>query len=430
MSDKQMNEKNVNDMAALAEQKILERIDSRIASFFSSCVHCGICADACHFYRETGDPKYTPIYKVEPMRKIWKHHHTFWGKLLGKFGIANLPDEQMLEDWQELVYDSCTLCSRCSLVCPVGNDIAYMVRQQREGFSAAGFAPEGLIGASERSIKIGSPMGVTEKTLLATIKRQEKECGLPIPIDKQGCDYLVLLSSLEIAGFPEYIGAITRIFNQAEVSWTLSSKGFEATNSGIQIGNSPIAREIVSRVVDTAEFLGVKGIISPECGHAYTSIRWDAPNLLGRDLPFKVLHILELLAELQSQGKLNTVGTFDTPLTYHDPCSIARKGGVIKQPRDLLKQVSSDFREMTPNGEMNWCCGGGGGVSAIDEAADLRFKAFHRKSEQVNDLGVNVVVTACANCRNIIEEGFENCEMDVEVIGLTELIAGQLESSQ
>ena len=419
----------MSERASIAEQKILERIDSRIASFFSSCVHCGMCAEACHFYKETGDPKYTPIYKVEPMQQIWKSHHTFWGKLLDKLGVSHLPDEQMLEEWQELVYDSCTLCGRCSLVCPVGNDIAYMVRQQREGFSAAGFAPEGLKGASERSIKLGSPMGVNEKTLRATIKHQEQACGIPIPVDQPGCDYLVLLSSLEIVGFPEYIGAIARIFKQADISWTISTKGFEATNSGIQIGNSEIAREIVTRVVDAAEALGVKAIISPECGHAYTSIRWDAPNLLGRELPFKVIHILELLHELQVQGKLKTVGTFDTPLTYHDPCSIARKGGVVKEPRDLLKQVSSDFREMTPTGEMNWCCGGGGGVSAIEEAEELRYKAFHRKSEQVNDLGVNVLVTACANCRNVIEEGFENYEMDVEVVGLTELIADQLEST-
>jgi len=424
-----MSTSTLSERASIAEQHILDRIDSRIASFFSSCVHCGMCAEACHFYRETGDPKYTPIYKVEPMRKIWKHHHTFWGKLFGTLGWSSLPDEQMLEDWQELVYDSCTLCSRCSLVCPVGNDIAYMVRQQREGFSAAGFAPEGLKGASERSIKLGSPMGVNEKTLLATIKHQEEACGVPIPVDQANCDYLVLLSSLEIVGFPEYIGAIARIFKQADISWTLSTKGFEATNSGIQIGNSEIAREIVGRVVDVAESLGVKAVISPECGHAYTSIRWDAPNLLGHELPFKVIHILELLHELQSQGKLKTTGTFDTPLTYHDPCSIARKGGVVKEPRDLLNQVSSNFKEMMPTGEMNWCCGGGGGVSAIDEAEELRYKAFHRKSEQVNALGVKVLVTACANCRNVIEEGLENYEMDVEVVGLTELIAGQLEST-
>ena len=43
-----------------------EVIDAPIASYFNSCVHCGLCAEACLFYTETGDPKYTPIHKLEP----------------------------------------------------------------------------------------------------------------------------------------------------------------------------------------------------------------------------------------------------------------------------------------------------------------------------------------------------------------------------
>ncbi len=46
-----------------------KQIDAKVASYFSSCVHCGLCAEACLFYTETGDPRYTPIYKVEPMRR-------------------------------------------------------------------------------------------------------------------------------------------------------------------------------------------------------------------------------------------------------------------------------------------------------------------------------------------------------------------------
>ena len=47
------------------------QIDARVSSYFSSCVHCGLCAEACLFYTETGDPRYTPIYKLEPMRRLW-----------------------------------------------------------------------------------------------------------------------------------------------------------------------------------------------------------------------------------------------------------------------------------------------------------------------------------------------------------------------
>ena len=49
-----------------------EVIDAPIASYFNSCVHCGLCAEACLFYTETGDPKYTPIHKLEPLRRIYE----------------------------------------------------------------------------------------------------------------------------------------------------------------------------------------------------------------------------------------------------------------------------------------------------------------------------------------------------------------------
>ena len=403
-----------------------EVMDSPIASFFSSCVHCGLCAEACLFYTETGDPKLTPIHKLEPMRKLWKREFTLTGRLASLVGLAPAPTDAELGNWSELVYDSCTLCGRCSMVCPVGNDITYMIRKMREGMSAAGHAPPGVIGAVKRTIELGSPMGVKLQALQAQIKHQEEETGLSIPIDVEGADYMALLSSMEVINFPEYLGALARIFDKAGVSWTLSSEAFEATNAGIQIGSSDLAREIVSRIVDVAERLKVKAVISPECGHAFTAIRWEGPNLIGRPYKFKVVHILELLDELRSQGKLKTRSKVDIPLTFHDPCQIVRRGGVVQQPRNLLGMVASDFREMSDHGTMNWCCGGGGGVSANDRAETLQLQAFKRKKSQLEELGVDTMVTACANCRIVLEEGIEHYKMDVNVIGLSELLAEHL----
>ena len=78
------------------------------------------------------------------------------------------------------------------------------------------------------------------------------------------------------------MGAYAKIFERAGVSWTLSTQAYEATNVGVQIGSGPLAKELVQRVVDEAERLGVKYVISPECGHAYGAIRWAGPNLIGR----------------------------------------------------------------------------------------------------------------------------------------------------
>ncbi|MES9904233.1 MAG: (Fe-S)-binding protein [Sedimenticola sp.] len=403
-----------------------EEIDAPVASFFSSCVSCGLCAEACLFYTETGDPKYTPIHKLEPLRRVWEQEYTLVGRVKRALGMGQPVTDQLLEEWQELLYDSCTLCGRCSMVCPVGNDIVYMVRKAREGMVASGNAPDDVKAAATRSIKMGSPMGIKLPALKAQIRHIEKETGLSIPMDVEGADYMALLSSMEIINFPEYIAALGKIFKQAGVSWTLASEAFEATNSGIQIGSSDIARELVGRVVDVAEKLKVKYVISPECGHAYTAIRWEGPNLVGRPYPFKVIHILELLDELQKSGRIKTEGLADEKMTFHDPCSIVRKGGVVESPRNLMKLVTSNFVEMADHGKWNWCCGGGGGVSSIDDAAELRIKVFQHKKRQIDETGANTLVTACANCRLVIEEGLEEYSVELPVLGLTELLADHL----
>lgn len=404
-----------------------EVMDAPIASFFSSCVHCGMCAEACLFYTETGDPKYTPINKLEPLKRVWQQEYTFFGKLFSALGMTRPVSDEELEAWSPLVYDSCTMCGRCTLACPVGNDLAYMIRKMREGMAASGHAPEGLIGAVTRAVKLGSPMGVSFKTLEAQIKHVEAETGLKVPVDVEGADYMALLSSMEVVNFPEYVTALTKIFHQAGVSWTLSSEAFEATNSGIQIGASDIARELVTRVVEAAEKLKAKYVISPECGHAYTAIRWEGPNLIGRPYGFEVVHILELLDELKRAGKLKLKGKFNTPVTFHDPCQIVRRGGVLEEPTELVKEVVVEFRPMTDRGKWGWCCGGGGGVSANERAEELQLKAFQRKKAQIEETGVDTLVTACANCRIVMEEGLDHYDMRVNVIGLSELLADHLE---
>ncbi len=420
----------MSDSVERAINAMKEQIDAPVASYFSSCVHCGICADACLFYTETGDPQFTPIHKLDLMRRVWQHEYTFLGRLAKWLGLNRPITDEDLTQWETLVYDSCTLCGRCSLYCPVGNDLVSMIRKMREAMVASGHAPPGLQLASKRSLETGSPMGITATTLQAQIKHAEKDAGLEVPLDKTGVDYLLLLSSVEIAQFNEIIPALTRIFHQAGVSWTLCSTAYEATNSGIQIGSSDIAAEMINRVVEGAQKLGVKYVISPECGHAYTSLRWEGPNLIGKPYPFEVIHILELLDQLRVEGRLKTQGKDTTRQTFHDPCQLVRRGGVIEQPRKLLNMIATDFVEMPDHGVMNWCCGGGGGVSANERADPIRKQVFSRKKQQLDAIGVQRIVTACSNCRNMLEEGLEANNMDdIEVLGVSELLAEYLVTS-
>jgi Fe-S oxidoreductase len=407
-----------------------EQVDATVASFFSSCVHCGMCAEACLFYTETSVPERTPINKTEPLRRVWRQEYTLLGRIGKLFGIGEKVTDEMLAEWETLVYDSCTLCGRCSMVCPVGNDIAGMIRKTREGMAASGHAPDGLIGATRRAVTIGSPMGVKLPALQAQISHVEKDTGMTIPLDVEGADYMLLLSSMEIMNFPEFIESVAKIFKHANVSWTISSEAFEATNSGVQIGVSDIAAELVQRIVDAAAKLKVKNVISPECGHAYMAIRWEGPNLIGKPYDFKVVHILELLDDLRQQGRLKVSGQLKQRLTYHDPCQISRRGGVIDEPRNLIGMFADNFVEMPDTGKMNWCCGAGGGVSSNERADEIRLQVFQRKKDQLDAIHVDGMISACSNCRIHLEDGLEEYHMELPVLSLTETLAENLDESQ
>ncbi|MCW8915423.1 MAG: (Fe-S)-binding protein [Magnetovibrio sp.] len=404
-----------------------EQIDSPVASFFSSCVSCGLCAEACIFYRATEDPKYTPIKKLDLMRRVWAREFTLFGRIGGMLGLIKPVTDEDLTEWETLVYDSCTMCGRCSLVCPVGNDITMMIRKMREGMSAAGHAPVELIGAAQRHTDKGSPMGDLSKAIHAQVKHAIDETGIEIEFDKEGVDYMVILSAQEIAEFPDVLSAMARIFKKTGVTWTISSEAFEATNVGIQLGNRDVAKVLVSRVVEAAEKLKVKGIISPECGHAYQALRWEGPNLIGRTYPFEVVHIIELLDRLRAEGKLKTKGKNTDRLTFHDPCQINRRGGINQEPRNLMNMVSEDFVEMESGGTMNWCCGGGGGVGANERAEKLRHAAFKFKKIQIDKVEPDAIVTMCAYCHHTLDNVFEEFDIEQDVIGLTELVAEYLD---
>jgi len=401
-------------------------IDAPVAAFFSSCVHCGLCAEACLFYVETGDPQYTPIKKLEPLRRIWEAEFTLFGRLKGLFGLNRKVTDEMLEEWEPLLYDSCSMCARCSMVCPVGNDLQYMIRKTREGMVASGHAPEGLITAAARAVRTGSPMGLKWKTLQVQIDHVEASTGLKVPVDVEGADYLVMLSSMEIINFPEYLEAIAKIFDHAGIHWTLSTDCYEATNAGIQIGNKDIAATLVQRIVDAAVKLNFKNVISPECGHAYTAVRWEGPNLIGKSYPFRVFHIIEVLDELRASGRLKTEGKETDRLSLHDPCNLARKSGVIQQQRNLIDLVADNFVDLKEHGRYQWCCGAGGGVSSNERAAELKMTAFKRKKAQIEEVSPERMVTMCATCRTQLEEGLEDFNMDIPVVGLTEMIAEHL----
>ncbi|MCC2099079.1 MAG: (Fe-S)-binding protein, partial [Hyphomicrobiales bacterium] len=359
-----------------ATRAFLARTEEHLVSYLEACVHCGLCADACHFHEASGDPRHTPAYKLFPMAKAYR------GQKFPYNLIAPKITEKDLKEWEELLFDTCTMCGRCTTVCPMGIDIASIVGQARQAFVAAGLGPEDLMQAAQNSKDHGSALNVTPERFADRLEWLEDENEVPIPVDKPKADILLTISSIETMKYPDSIVAMAKILNHAGVSWTTSTKGYEATNFGYLAGRGDIAKIMVNRIVEAAEACGAKTVVIPECGHAYGVLRWGAANMIGRALPFEVLHISEFMAKLKREGKLKLTPVKES-ITYHDPCQISRRGGATEDARYLLDGFAEDFREMTPTGNLNWCCGGGGGVQAIGRTAELRHKVFKIKIDQV-----------------------------------------------
>jgi Fe-S oxidoreductase len=402
-----------------ATRSFLSRTEEHLVSYLEACVHCGLCAEACHFYQASGDPKHTPAYKLFPIAKAYRRQ---------KFPLAWFAPkitEADLTHWEELLFDSCTMCGRCTTVCPMGIDIASIVGGARQAFVKAGLGPEDLLQAAENSRQDGSPLGVTPEKLKERIEWIADEHEVEIALDKEKADILLTVSSIELMKYPESVASMAKLLNHAGVSWTLSSKGYEATNFGYLSGKADVAKIMVMRIVDAADAVGAKTVVIPECGHAFGVLRWGAANMIGRPLPFAVQHISEFLAQLKRDGKLKLTPLADS-ITYHDPCQISRRGGATEDARYLLDGFAQDFREMTPHGNLGWCCGGGGGVQAIGRAAELRHKVFKIKMDQVEQTGAETMVSSCSNCRLTMDESKAHWKWEGGLGSLVEIIADHL----
>jgi Fe-S oxidoreductase len=168
--------------------------------------------------------------------------------------------------------------------------------------------------------------------------------------------------------------------------------------------------------------LGVKEIVVAECGHACASYRWDVPNWFAGEFNFKMRSLIEVIAEYIAEGKINVdPSVMPEGITYHDSCNLARSGGLIEEPRYVLKNIATDFREMTPNNADALCCGGGGGLVALAEYAERRIAAGKPKADHIRNTGARVVVAACENCRLQIGDLNEHYNLNIRVTALTDL---------
>jgi Fe-S oxidoreductase len=400
------------------KKTIKSRLNRPMRYYMDTCTRCGLCYDTCHAFNGIPKKEYSPVGRAEVVRKLYKKYTRLSGFLLPYWGDATRFDDTVMNQVYEAAW-SCTGCRRCMVNCPFGIDTGQIMGVAKQLLIENGTAPEELVMLADAAVEKGKSIDEFKDGYRQVIYDLEKEVqkklnlsspeGL-IPMEKKDATILYV----GLAGAHSIVNPAI-IFNAAKENWSLSY--FEAVNFGFFAGDPEKANFIAQRIIKEAVSLNVKEVVIVECGTAFRILR----ALMGK-LPFKVSSIVEVIHRYMSEGRIKLKEKSVTaPVTYHDPCQLGRNGGVYDEPRDIIQKLVTDYREMSPTREQNWCCGGGGGLVALDNE-DFRIKTGKPKKEQIVNTGAKIVVTACENCVSQLQTIKSGYGLDVEVKYLTELV--------
>ncbi len=438
----------------------LERFRS-FKLFMDICVRCGACADKCHFFIGTGDPKNMPVLRAELLRSIYRNDFTAAGKILGRLaGARPLTMEVLKELWY--YFFQCTECRRCSIFCPYGIDTAEITMMARELFNLIGLNIDWIATPVANCYRTGNHLGIQPhafKDMLEFFMDDIEEItGVRVEpnFNKKGAEILFITPSGDVFADPGtytcmgYLLLFHYLKEEYGLDVTWSTYASEGGNFG-SFTSHEMMKRLNAKMYAEAKRLGVKWIIGGECGHMWRVINQYMDTMNGPadflEAPVspitgtkfenakatKMIHISEFTADLIKHGKLNLDPSRNDNLilTYHDSCNPARGMGMFDEPRYVIQSVANNFYDMPANTirEQTFCCGSGSGLNA-GENMELRLTGGLPRANAVKHVhekyGVNMLATICAIDRAALPTLMDYWVPGVGVTGVTEMVANAL----
>jgi len=436
-----------------------ERLD-RFRSFrvyMDICVRCGACADKCHYYIGSGDPKNMPVLRAELLRSVYRNNFTAFGKVLGKIAGSRPLTIDVLKEWFFYFYQ-CTECRRCSVFCPYGIDTAEITMMARELMNLVGINIDWIVTPLANCFRTGNHLGIQphgfKDSIDFAVDELEELTGVRVeaPINKKGAEILFIAPSADYFASPHYYTLLgyLALFHEIGLDYTWSSYASEGGNFGL-FHSVDAMKRLNSKIYMESKRLGVKWILGGECGHMWRVLNQYMDTLNGPadhlEVPVspitgtrfdntrstKMVHIMEFTSDLIKHNKLKLDPSRNDHwnVTFHDSCNPARAMGLLEEPRYVIKNVCNQFHEMPENTirEQTFCCGSGAGLGT-DENMEIRLRGgFPRANacKYVHDHnGVNILLCICAIDKATLPPLLEYWVPGVEVGGIHEMVGNAL----
>ncbi len=332
--------------------------------FMDICVRCGACADKCHFYLGSGDPKNMPVLRAELIRSVYRRYFTTAGRMLGGLVGARDLTEDVLKEWF-YYFHQCTECRRCSVFCPYGIDTAEVTMIGRELLRLVGCNINWILEPAANCFRTGNHLGIQphgfKDSIDFAVDELEEMTGVRVeaPINRKGAEVLVVVPSADYFGTPHYYTLLgyLMVFHEIGLDYTLSAFASEGGNFGLFTSHEMIKR-LNAKIYAEARRLGVKWILGGECGHMWRVLHQYMDTMNGPadflEVPVspatgtrfehaastKVVHICEFTADLLRHDTLRLDPSRNDrwTVTFHDSCNPARAHGMFEEPRYLIRR--------------------------------------------------------------------------------------------
>jgi len=425
--------------------------------FMDICVRCGACADKCHFFLGSADPKNMPVLRAELIRSVYRRYFTLGGRIFRGLAGARDLTEDVLKEWFYYFYQ-CTECRRCSVFCPFGIDTAEITMMVRELLNLVGVNTNWVLEPAANCFRTGNHLGIQphgfKDSIDFAVDELEEITGIRVeaPINKKGAEILFIVPSADYFGTPHYFTLLgyLMLFHEIGLDYTFSAYASEGGNFGL-FSSHEMMKRLNAKMYAEARRLGVKWILGGECGHMWRVVHQYMDTLNGpadfleepvspitgtcfeNARATRMVHICEFTSDLihNNRLKLDPSRNDHWKVTFHDSCNPARAMGILEEPRYILRNVSNHFYEMPENTirEQTFCCGSGAGLGT-DENIEMRLRGGLPRAnaaKYVRDkYGVNLLTCICAIDKATLPTALEYWTPGVEVGGVHELVGNAL----
>jgi glycolate oxidase iron-sulfur subunit len=379
----------------------------------ATCVHCGLCLDACPTFRATGLETESPRGRIYLMTQ-WKR------------GGLEFKADQVRH------IDLCLGCRTCEGVCPSGVPYGRIIEAGRaEVAKRRGPSPKHTIARTALRQLVAEPRrlnaagAVTRAaqtvglTALASSGRQLprlKPRFRPPPgrvaraIGDRKYRVAFLVGCVMPILYPQSHDAAVRLLQLAgcEVWFPENERccgALHAHNGDLE--EAARLRDANMRVYARGDFDALV-VDSAGCG---AHLKDFYPELKGR-----VKDLSEWLVEV---GLPEPKRAVKARVTYQDACHLVHAQRIRNQPRELIRMIPGvDLVEMR---HPDICCGAAGLYSTLEPRMSARI--LDEKLDDLLGTGARIVVSANPGCQMQLESGLRRRGSDVGVQHVAELLA-------